>query len=243
MALSFYRRLKRFSVISFDLDDTLYDNVPIMQAAEHNVQRFIEQHYPQTRHWQLEHWRQRRNQLMTRNVELASNMTLLRLTTLREGFAEAGVKDPERAAERVMEQFHRHRSDFEVAAETHQLLQQLSQRYRLAAISNGNVDCQRIGLSQWFDIIVQPTQGLRGKPHRDMFDAVLAHYSIAAEELLHIGDHPTSDILGAHRAGCQTGWFGGGLGTFDQLRVLPTFRFNQLQQLHELLDTGCVYSG
>ena len=242
MTLRFHRQLGDVAVISFDLDDTLYDNLPILRAAEEKVQHYIEQQYPQTRHWDIAHWRARRMQLMQRDTTLSSNMTLLRLTTLTEGFSEAGVDNPGQAADDVMQQFHHHRSNFKVPDSVHQLLNGLRKHFRLCAISNGNVDCARIGLAEHFDIIVQPQEQLRGKPHPDMFEVVLKHYQIAARQLLHIGDHPHSDILGAHRAGCQSGWFRDGLGNAKELSVVPTFSFDNLNQLLALSDTGCTYS-
>ena len=35
--MQFFRRWQPPKIISFDLDDTLYDNVPVMQTAEHGT--------------------------------------------------------------------------------------------------------------------------------------------------------------------------------------------------------------
>lgn len=234
MTLRYHRRISGVKVISFDLDDTLYDNVPIMREAEANVQKFIEQEYPQTRHWDIDHWRQRRIALMQSDSRLSSNMTALRLATLQQGFTEAGVDQAEHAANQVMEQFHHHRSNFQVPDIAHAVLTDLKRRFRLCAISNGNVDCERIGIADYFDIVIQPQHNVRGKPHTDMFDQALTHYRIRPDQLLHIGDHPISDVLGAHRAGCHSGWFTGGLGAAHHLRVVPSFSFDKLDQLSQL---------
>lgn len=239
----FHRRLLPVSVISFDLDDTLYDNGPVMQAAEQQVQDFICQYYPQTKDWDIKHWQQRRLKLMREHESLRSDMTRLRLATLEQGFTEAQVLEPKRAAETVMQQFLFHRSNFSVAASTHELLRSLARQFRLVAVSNGNVDCDRIGLSQHFQLIVQPGDGLRGKPFSDMFERVKAELDVKSEQILHIGDHPISDVVGAQRSGCQSAWFTGGLGKHEQLSTLPTFQFDQLNDLELLNDTGCTYSG
>lgn len=241
--LKFYRHLQPFSVISFDLDDTLYDNVPVMQASEKAVQAFIENQYPETQGWDQNHWRKRRWRLMQERADLRSNMTELRMATLLEGFHEAQVGDPQHAAETVMQQFLHHRSNFEVPVASHQLLDALKSRFVLVAVSNGNVDCEKIGIAKHFDVIVQPSEQWRGKPHPDMFEVVMDRLKVPAHEILHIGDHPQSDVLGAHRAGCQSGWFTGGLGGHQHLTVLPTFQFDDLGQLATLTDTGCTYSG
>ena len=236
MTLKFHRRIAGVKVISFDLDDTLYDNVPIMREAETKVQDYIALNYPQTRDWDLEHWRQRRFELMQADARLSSDMTALRLATLQQGFSEAGVEGADRAAEKVMEQFHHHRSNFRVPDAAHSVLTELKQHFKLCAISNGNVNCQRIGIANYFDIVIQPEAELKGKPYPDMFSKALNYYQISPAQMLHIGDHPISDILGAHRAGCHSGWFTGGLGGSHQLTVVPSFSFDDLSQLCNLCE-------
>ena len=46
--MQFFRRWQPPKIISFDLDDTLYDNVPVMQTAEHSVQQYIVDKFPET---------------------------------------------------------------------------------------------------------------------------------------------------------------------------------------------------
>lgn len=231
MTLKFHRRVNAVSVISFDLDDTLYDNVPVMQRSEANVQQFIVKNYPQTAHWHANDWRQRRLTLMQQHTQLASDMTALRLATLVQGFTEAGVNNPQHAAHRVMQEFHHHRSNFKPPLQTHRVLKQLKQSFNLCAISNGNVNCERIGLASYFDVILQPTAKLRGKPYPDMFTTALAHYAIHPQQMLHIGDHPYSDVFGAHRAGCHSGWFSAGLGSPNELTLVPSLSFDKLEDL------------
>jgi len=41
--MKFHRRLKPFQAISFDLDDTLYNNEPVMQATYEKMCRYFSQ--------------------------------------------------------------------------------------------------------------------------------------------------------------------------------------------------------
>lgn len=233
--MQFYQPPAPIAVISFDLDDTLYDNVPVMVHAEQQVQRFMHQQYPQTQQWQLQHWQQLRQQIMRHDVKLAGDMTALRLHTLERGFHELGVSDAKQAAQQTLQQFLRYRSQIDVPAETHEVLQALAQHARLIAISNGNANVEKIGLAPYFDLILQPSAEHRGKPFNDMFVAAQQHYpQLPANAFLHVGDHPLSDIEGARRAGWQSAWYTGGLGRRRHLRGLPTMEFDQLPALLQL---------
>ena len=54
--MKIYLRPQPFSVISFDLDDTLYDNRPVIRQAEAVSQQFLHQHFPNAKSWQLSDW-------------------------------------------------------------------------------------------------------------------------------------------------------------------------------------------
>ncbi len=236
--MQFFRRLKPIQALSFDLDDTLYDNVPVMQRAEHAVRDFMAQQFPITQAWTTQDWVSLRIRLMHQDSRLASDMTLLRLTALASGLRYFGVgnDEAEQGATAAMAHFMRYRNDVHIPQPVHRLLAELAQKYTLIAISNGNVDVTKIGLGDYFQLVLQPGDGRRGKPFTDLFDAAHAQFpTIAAEQWLHIGDSTTADVLGAHRAGWQSAWFTGGLGFSDQLQSLPTFAFHTLEDLGELL--------
>lgn len=236
--MQFFRRWRPVQALSFDLDDTLYDNVPVMIRAERAGFEFLRSHYPQTAAWSIADWAHRRSHLMLTNARLASDMTALRLATIEQGLLAAGVSAAEAAAgaEQGLAVFLRERNQVTIDPQVHQLLAELGQRYPLLALSNGNVNVQTIGLAQYFSLILQPSAQRRGKPHGDMFVAAQQHLPrLKAHEFLHIGDSPTADILGAQRAGWQSAWFAGGLGHPEQFKVLPTLRFDRLHELAELL--------
>jgi len=232
--VQFYRRLHRPQVVSFDLDDTLYDNVPVMQRAEAEVTAFLHRQYPQSQVWDTHDWQHLRLKMMQSDATLASNMTLLRLATLEHGLRQLGVAATaaKSGADAAMDLFLAHRNQVQVPAEAHELLARLQPQYQLIAISNGNVNVEKTALAGCFAHVFQPTEQLRGKPHQDLFAAAMAVYpQLQPQDFLHVGDHPYSDILGAQRVGWQSAWFKGGLGRAEALQLLPTFSFQTLPQL------------
>ncbi|MDV6316556.1 HAD-IA family hydrolase [Idiomarina sp. HP20-50] len=234
--MQFHRRWHVPKVISFDLDDTLYDNVPVMQRTEEVVHNYIAEQFPQTAEWDMYHWRRFRDEVSRTDQTLASDMTKLRLKTLELGLKQFGIGDASKAAGTIMDVFLAERSNFQVPQDSFQLLEALSQHYQLIALSNGNVDADKIGLATYFDQVIQPGDGMRGKPLPDMFAAAQRNLpEVQPYEFLHVGDHPYSDILGAQRHGWQSAWLTSGLGTPKHLSVLPTVTLHNLYQLQQLL--------
>ena len=117
-------------------------------------------------------------------------------------------------------------------------MENLSKKYRLVAISNGNVDTNALGISHYFQHIYhagwQPDgRLLKQKPYHDMFDLACNDLGIASAQLLHVGDCGRADIQGALLAGCQTAW----LSCYDvgkPLSLLPHIELTQLNQLERL---------
>lgn len=235
--MQFHRRLHPFRVISFDLDDTLYDNRPVLINAEQSLARFLREHYPQTASISVEGWRQLRDEIARGDPLLANNMTQLRATTLQQGLQRAGLDERAAKAGRdaAMHHFLQVRNQIEVPHATLQLLARCAKKYPVIAISNGNADIHQIGLSDYFSGAWSPDEKLQGKPTADMFRAAQQQFGFAPRELLHIGDHPVSDIQGASRFGAQSVWLNEAGIPHAALTWLPTATIYQLSDLEALL--------
>ncbi|RUO18759.1 hypothetical protein CWE08_11050 [Aliidiomarina iranensis] len=231
----FHQRLRPFKAISFDLDDTLYDNKPVMIAAEQHVADFVLAKCPESAKLGVLGWRALRDKIAQQNPELASDMTALRLATLEHGLSKFGVEQPKALAEEAMAEFLIARNRVQIPDAVHQLLAALAARYPLVAVSNGNADIQRIGLGDYFQAAYQPGNGNRGKPFADLFVAASEGLKLNhASELLHIGDHPVSDVQGALKFGSQALWYVPNK-PMAGATWLPHARISQLSALYDLL--------
>ncbi|MBO6227534.1 MAG: HAD family hydrolase, partial [Shewanella sp.] len=85
-----YLRPQNIQAISFDLDDTLYDNLPHILNAEAELATFLLQTYPLSQAWQPHDWRRLKLQLLQQNRELAHDTSAARLATLRQGLIQLG---------------------------------------------------------------------------------------------------------------------------------------------------------
>lgn len=101
----------------------------------------------------------------------------------------------------------------ELYDDTHELLDELAGRARLAIVTNGLSEVQRarierLGLARYFDAVVISSEVGVTKPRGEIFD--LAFERLGAPDratALMIGDSLTSDIRGGRDAGIATCWY------------------------------------
>lgn len=237
-----YQRPQDIQGISFDLDDTLYDNQPYIAKAEAELIQFLHREFPRALPWQTQDWRAIKLELLQQNPQLAHDTTAARLATLQYGLARLGYSaaEAQRGAHAGLACFRFHRSDFQVSAEIVALLHHLRQRFRLIGITNGNVDHQRIGLGDVFEFVLHPGQGVQMKPARDMFELACARLHLPLGQLLHVGDSLHADVRGARLAGCQSVWLNPGAGRSGiapSSGLLPHLEIATLEPLLALLCT------
>ncbi|QYJ74997.1 HAD-IA family hydrolase [Shewanella sp. FJAT-52076] len=238
--MQIFRRLKPIAAISFDLDDTLYDNRPVIMAAELAQQMYLARHYPVTKAWGRDEWRHHKLRVLAHHPMLAHDPTALRLLTLHSGLLYFGLPEAEAtmAARAVMDEFIRARSHFRVPESSLQLLAKLGQKYPLIGLTNGNVDPVRIGLGDRLAFVLAAGSGVRMKPVDDLFRMGCNRLGIASEQLLHVGDSHSADVVGALKAGCQAVLLNpahGGLEPGPLASPLPHLQIQRLDALLALL--------
>ena len=233
--MRFYRRLSSFKAISFDLDDTLYDNHPVISKAEIELQQFLMSAAPECSALGSDYWWQHRQVCLTNQPELCHDVTALRLACIQSGMQALGYSslDAANKAQQGLDFFLSHRNNLQVPQPVKELLAQLQQRFPLVAISNGNVGIDEIGISQYFKHCYFAGAGNLQKPENDMFSKACDDLAITPSELLHIGDCTHADIYGALSAGCQTIWVNNNeFGIRKKpLKVLPNAEFDYVEQL------------
>lgn len=239
--MKFYRRLKPFKAISFDLDDTLYQNTPVMEKTEAQMLSFFhhllrDHSLAKTTQFDFSFWLPFRYKALASNPELIHGVAEIRKAGYVEGLQALGFTFDEANlhADQALKLFDKWRSNFSVPQSSHQLLTTLQNHLPIVSISNGNVKTDVIGISQYFSAIYHPGNGVKQKPHSDMFNQACQQLNIAPHELLHVGDCGHSDIFGAVNAGCQTAW----LSCYDvgkPLSVLPNVELTNVCDLLNLV--------
>jgi putative hydrolase of the HAD superfamily len=196
-------------VLSFDLDDTLWAVEPVMLAAEAAMLSWLEERHPEImRDHDRDSMRALRSKLAEQFPERSHDMTFLRHHTLTQMFAEAGR--PVSHADEAFEVFFAARNRVKLYDEVESSLQRLRARYRLFALSNGNADLKRCGIAHWFEGHITAITAGAAKPDVRIFNRLLDEAGVEAAQVLHIGDDPDLDVVGATQAGMQAAWLNRG---------------------------------
>jgi len=198
--------VKQLSALTFDLDDTLWDNRPVLMAAEQTLYDWLCLHYPRIKlRYSLEDMWGLRRELLQQNPELRHDVTTLRKNSLRvvaqTSAYDDGLVEPAFAV--FLDARHRVTlySDVEPA-----LRRLRSAGYSLGTLTNGNADVGRLGLGHLFDFSLSAASSGKAKPHPRMFEEACRRAHVGAAELAHIGDEPGTDVAGAQNAGVTAIW-------------------------------------
>jgi HAD superfamily hydrolase (TIGR01509 family) len=192
-------------VLSFDLDDTLWPVEPVILAAEAAMIAWLRQQHPLVMHGQdRDSLRAMRARIAAQFPERSHDMTFLRHRALSEMFAAAGY--PASHADEAFEVFYAARNRVNLYDEVESSLERLSARYRLFAISNGNADLKRCGIAHWFEGHVTAISAGAAKPDIRIFTRLLDAARVEAGQVLHVGDDPHLDVIGATNAGMRAVW-------------------------------------
>lgn len=224
-------------LITFDLDDTLWDVTPVMQDAEAALRNWLAMHAPRLGEVPIEHLWEIRARLLQDDPMLRHRLSELRRRILLNALAGAGYSrdESEVLAEGGFQVFLAARHQVELFAEVHPTLEALASRYRLGVITNGNADVRRLGLADYFQFALCAEELGVGKPDPKPFQEALARAGIAAEHAVHIGDHPSDDIAGAQAAGLRAVWFNP-LGKAWEADNTPDGEVRSLADLPALLE-------
>jgi putative hydrolase of the HAD superfamily len=234
--MNIYRPLSPIFAMTFDLDDTLYDNYSVMLHLEEQFIQWLNQHAAFAAPWTRQEWTSLRQSVIRGRSELKHDMSALRVATIKEGLLKRSVPseriDP--LCELAMQKVYEWRNSVVIPTSTHALLSKLSERYPLVAITNGNVDCNAIGLGRYFKHVFQAGPDGLAKPDSTMFHKAAGVLSLQPNQILHVGDHLISDVDGAHRAGFQSAWLnitGRTLRHGIKVATLPSIEIDDLDLL------------
>lgn len=235
--MKYYRPLKPFKAISFDLDDTLYDNHPIIEKAEIDIISYLNNNFSELSQLTRKQWLLYRDLEIKQFPALEHDVSLARQQTLTRIMTIYGIPQFKAIeySKQVFHEFIKLRSDFIVPEKSMQLLDKLAQAYPVIAITNGNVDQQQIQLHNKFQFILKAGNGFKAKPQGDLFIEAARRLQIEVSDILHIGDHLVSDVYGAQNNGAQAVWFNPNKQSLNGARLLPTVEINTLEQIYKLV--------
>lgn len=197
-------------LITFDLDNTLWENDSVIKHAEKVCYEFLRQQSPElAKHYSPTELMQLRQQLMTESPHLSAQVSKVRKLAMQKALETVGhdhTKILDLVAQ-AFEVFFHARNQVILFPHTLPLLEKLQQQYQLISITNGNSDLEKIGLAKYFSFSLSAEKVGASKPRPNLFHAALHRGNAHPQETIHIGDHPEDDIFGAQQLGIHTIWF------------------------------------
>lgn len=127
------------------------------------------------------------------------------------------------------------------------ILPALSNDYKLFVLTDELIaiqrtKIQRLGLKEYFPVIISSEKIGESKPSKKLFNHVLGITGVVADEVLFIGDNPAADIKGGNQIGMHTAWLRRGKYFYHQMKddELPEIVFNNYIQLkNKICKIGC----
>lgn len=222
-------------LLTFDLDDTLWDCEPVILRAEQAVYDWLAQHFPRiTERYSVTDMRQRRLAMRTEDSRLTHDFSALRRASLAWHAREAGY-DERDLVEPALEVFLAARHEVQLYDDVRPSLAALRARYTIAALTNGNADVGRLGLTDLFHFALNPTTVGAAKPDPAMFVAACRRAGVPNHAAVHVGDSPHQDMDGARAAGLGCIWINRNGTPWDHTGAAPDAEIRDLSELEPLL--------
>jgi putative hydrolase of the HAD superfamily len=233
-----YRRFDAVKAISFDLDDTLYNNWPIIAKAETAQLACLHDLVPESITTNTQDWLKVRQHIEQQNPHLQGNMGKLRKLGLYHGLLNLGLdkKTASDIGNQAFDAFYQQRIKVVIDPKVINLLHTFADKYPLIALSNGNACIKSMGLGELFEFAIHPGDpDTKPKPWPDMFHQGAIKLGVMPSKILHVGDSLASDVQGALNAGCIAAWYNPSQQSMSIKSTLPHLEVSRLSALTHLL--------
>jgi len=123
------------------------------------------------------------------------------------------------------------------------LLDALPKAMRIGIVSNGASDTKRLelqalGMERRVSAVVISGEVGAAKPDPAVFRVALDQLGLAPEDVWHIGDSVTTDVLGALRAGVTAIWLNREGASSERRGIVPDLEIHALTELVPMLTHG-----
>lgn len=196
-------------LITFDLDETLWPLQPTLARADRASAQWLMKRVPEYEHFVTSGGIfEIRDLVLSEDPGLRFQISRLRLRILDRALQHLGLSESQshEFARGAFDVFIEKRQEVELFPGMKEVLERLSQRFLLGALTNGNADIQRVGFDHPFAFFYNAESVGRGKPYPDMFLAALKFSQVRPEQSIHVGDSLSMDIAPAQDLGMHALW-------------------------------------
>ena len=196
-------------LITFDLDNTLWEVMPAIVAAEKTMRSWLQERVANYgEKISGEFMATLRRDALLANPQLRYNISDMRVLLLTRALRHCGLNAhaANATAREAFDIFMQGRNAVEFYPDALRAVAELARNYRLAALTNGNADISVMPIADHFEFSMSPEIVQARKPEPRIFAETLARARCASHEVVHVGDHLQEDIDGAADAGWNTVW-------------------------------------
>ena len=229
--------INEIQMITFDLDDTLWDNKPTITNAEIKTRKWIEEKVGAIEWGDLNDFLQLREALIRKDKSIAWDISKLRIEIFKEKIKGLVSNDEiTKLAEEAFSYFLKKRHEIELFPGVEDALKALSENYMLGVLTNGNADIYKLSIGKYFEFSISSLEAQNSKPNKSHFELAKSHLpNLKYSEMLHIGDHQINDIFGAHSLGIKALWFNNTRAIWKQDFEKPD-QFYDWQNLAKIIE-------
>ena len=231
--------MQRIRAITLDLDDTLWEIEPVIRRAEAKLWQWLAENYPRiSTQFSSADVLNIRVSVMEEFTDYQHDFRFLRKKVLERLAAESGYAAD--LVEPAFEVFDHARNDVELFPDVLSNLEALAENFTIIALTNGNASLQKIGIDHLFHGAVTATDVGAAKPAREIFEVAIERSGYSAIEILHVGDHPETDVDGAREAGLRTAWMNRKSADWPDHLHRPDVVVTTVADLRRLLESAML---
>jgi len=161
------------------------------------------------------------------------DLTFVRTALLKKLADSVGY--PDSMASEAMVVYRKARNTISFYPDTMPAIEKLAKHFTLAAITNGNAEIEKMDIGQFFKKSFYSADIGVAKPHPEIFKTAIDYLGVESRDIIHIGDDPTNDVMGAHKAEMDTIWLNRNNEVWPMDFSEPTYTLNNLSEVTDLL--------
>ena len=233
------QRMASIKLVTFDLDNTLWNVDKVIVRAETKMRNWMKEYAPESlAFYSSDHLAEIRHGILIKHPAKRFDLSFMRLAILQKVMSLGGLdeKTAKQKADEAFEVFFEARNQVDFFSGAIGLLEELQDKYLLYALTNGNADIEKTGLSAYMKGAFSAADVAASKPSPKMFNRVLKQTQLKPENSVHVGDNLVDDIEGAANAGFFSIWVNLKSEKAHDDQAMPTQTVTKLSEIPAALD-------
>ena len=162
-------------MITFDLDDTLWDNYPTIMKAEVDTREWIENKVGEVEWGDFNDFINLRADLIREDKTIEWDISKLRKEIFRKKLSHV---TPENLRDEIVDKafdiFIEKRHEIKLFDGVKESIKNLSEKYILGVLTNGNADVYKFDIGKYFRFSISSLEAKNSKPNPAHFDMALS---------------------------------------------------------------------